>query len=100
MITDAMKNLVDEELGDIDTGYYHWKEYRDETILGIIKLYEQNKWVSVNDRLPEVDITVLVRLNDGSYELTHRKEGGFGMWSGITLHDIVTHWQPLPEFKE
>ena len=37
-----MRNLVGEYLGDIDTGYSHWGEYRDVTILGI-KLHKANK---------------------------------------------------------
>ena len=42
-ITDEMKALVDNELGDIDTGYCHWGEYRDSTIKRIIELHEQSK---------------------------------------------------------
>lgn len=43
IITDEMKALVDNELGDIDTGYCHWGEYRDSTIKRIIELHEQSK---------------------------------------------------------
>ena len=43
MITDEMRNLVDEKLGYIDYGWSKWDGYRDETIRRIIELHEQSK---------------------------------------------------------
>ena len=97
-----MRNLVDEQLGDIDTGYCHWKEYRDETILGIIKLYEQNKWVSVEDRLPAIDGFYLTDDGlcyfhfDNSLEEDEYWVYAYNPEDGSD----VTVWQTLPEFKD
>ena len=66
-VTDEMKKLVDDELGDIDIEYCHWGEYRDSTIKRIIELHEQSKpkpepvgyaWV-VNNRVKMIADTEL-----------------------------------------
>ena len=92
MITDEQIETVTELLLDSDLC--------QEDVLKALVVYEQSKWVSVKDRLPEPDKTVLIRYGDGSYDITHRKLNGLCDWSGVTLHDIVTHWQSIPEFKE
>ena len=68
-----------------------------------LEVYEQSKWVSVNDRLPELDVYVLVRYADGSCGISHvKKWNTISVWADSIWVDNenVTHWQPLPEFKE
>ena len=59
-------------------------------------------WISVKDKMPEVEQTVLCYLKDGTYNVLtlswsgtwDRVEGsGIRHWYG---HDCVTHWHPLP----
>lgn len=70
-----------------------------------------NKWISVEDRLPDNDDMVLiwpqpcygVDLHVGQYQ-KHREDGP--SWLSVTYEDhwgvlcdpiAVTHWMPLPE---
>ena len=56
-----------------------------------------NEWISVEDRLPEEDVRVLVYLDsDRSYTKidTDRLMTG-GLW--VRWFKDVTHWMPLPE---
>ena len=50
-----------------------------------------NRWISVEDRLPEERKRVLV-YNEGGITIAWRDKGE---WDDIFLN--VTHWQPLPE---
>ncbi len=72
-----------------------------------LEAYEQSKWVNVVDRLPS-DINyqeLLVKRNgiDGTFLVASINKRWWNIESGCEygkeLTDI-THWQPLPEFKE
>lgn len=96
-------------------GAKRWKEAVDEAcIIGAKALREQSstdtnvggKWISVEDRLPNTDVRVLVALiskngNKGIDDCFYSfKKNKFLLYS--TLEEIpeiiiVTHWQPLPE---
>ena len=56
---------------------------------------KQSEWISVEDRLPEEDVRVLVWLNTNrSYtkiDTDRRFEGKWVRWASD-----VTHWMPLP----
>lgn len=63
-----------------------------------------NGWISVNERLPEPGIRVLVWVSsdrwgvwaDSCVEIAERKNL-YGKWDVEGWdHDDVTHWQPLP----
>jgi hypothetical protein len=70
---------------------------------------DNNKWISVKDRLPEDGENVLVYNDDNSEDFIPYFTGYFhgGMWySSYALYEeenflevpsIVTHWMPLPE---
>lgn len=68
----------------------------------------ENKWISVNDRLPEKKGFYLVNVEDrvashqrGSVEIgecfSTVKQVNKKLQEGIKFHDYVTHWMPLPE---
>ena len=68
-----------------------------------LEAYEQSKWVKFDEHdkstYPPFNARVLVKLK-GDFGvridfMTHNKE----WYNAIRLH-YVTHWQPLPEFKE
>jgi hypothetical protein len=67
---------------------------------------EDGGWISVDDRLPDVDQDVLLLTGSGIIEGS-RTNGDYGDWNFITLNfhgcgccsgdsDEVSHWQPLP----
>ena len=59
-----------------------------------------DKWISVNDRLPEVgqsDIQCFGGYNKNCYYLGRYTEYGFhGLYSADIIV-AITHWQPLPK---
>ena len=55
-----------------------------------------NNWISVEDRLPDVDREVLINSHGFCYVTYHCGE----YWETEDLEcseDSITHWQPLPE---
>ena len=58
------------------------------------------KWISVEDRFPEMNITVIAYEPDcGMFPGELDEAGWFDLESQVFLppHQIVTHWMPLPE---
>jgi hypothetical protein len=55
---------------------------------------KQSEWISVEDRLPEIEGKYLVFTNKGGYIFAcyYYKTNSFGF-----EHWDVTHWMPLPE---
>ncbi len=91
--------------------FHHFKSERTRDI--VVKAMEtyanQSKWISVEDRLPEVDIPVLCLQSSG---FEHKIwEQMILIYDGINFVDIdeltleisegyylnITHWQYLPE---
>jgi hypothetical protein len=69
----------------------------------------QNGWISVEDRLPEYGIAVLLIISNGAmtigYLKSATKTSRYRQWQlfgdmedtlCVQEHDQVTHWQPLP----
>jgi len=54
-------------------------------------------WVSVKDKLPDDDVTVLAVLEDSTEPVWLAYHDGDG-WNDIGGGAVrVTHWQPIPE---
>lgn len=62
---------------------------------------EQSAWISVEDRLPELDKEVLVAWTDGVIGFAMRIESKYHEerwnWDPVAFGETITHWQPLPE---
>lgn len=63
---------------------------------------ERDRWISVDDRLPEPRKDVIVRIKslDGKWfgtSVDYQLEDGQWKKSGSTWKISVTHWMPLPE---
>ena len=56
-------------------------------------------WISVEDRLPEKNVPVLVWEKQG-FAYVDRLEAECAWQIASTHHAIVTHWLPLPEPPE
>ena len=60
------------------------------------------EWISVKDRLPEINIGVLVYTPrfKNTFEVFYKGDGKWEIASyrgGEILNDEVTHWMPLPQ---
>ena len=86
-----------------------WKEEIDRTeefkkgyALGIALTEAKHQWIKCSDRLPELDIAVLVICPFG--QQTAELVDGWGdgdkqwqeTWRGEQLRTDVTHWQAVP----
>jgi len=62
---------------------------------------EQSAWISVEDRLPELNKEVLVVWTDGVFGFATRIETKYHEerwnWETAALVETITHWQPLIE---
>lgn len=95
MITDEQIEIVTELLLDSDLC--------QEDVLKALEAYEQSKWISVNDSLPESGVYVLWRCTE--LDMTEEREhfritACFNNRPPKMYLVKFTHWQPLPEFKE
>jgi hypothetical protein len=104
----SLGNFMNSGRLDIDgkltetLGFPTGKEIKQEAK----EVAEDGGWISVDDRLPDVDQDVLLLTGSGIIEGS-RTNGDYGDWNFITLNfhgcgccrgdsDEVSHWQPLP----
>lgn len=63
------------------------------------------KWISVEERLPDIDAEVLIYTDEGLYDVA-QYSGGERFWTLERNPDCwvtasgVTHWMPLPELMK
>jgi len=61
----------------------------------------QSAWISVEDKLPELNKEVLVVWTDGVFGFATRIETKYHEerwnWETAALSETITHWQPLTE---
>lgn len=76
-----------------------------ERIMDIEAGYAPVKWIDVNDRLPELEETVLVLDRRGNKmvrtlrKLSSEKEPSFRP-DGLVPQKHITHWMPIPDPPE
>lgn len=98
MITDEQISIACSAYNSSDAAHSQLAAMRKA-----LEAYEQSKWISVEDRLPclpseavvSVEYIVYDNLNN---QVSHDYFTSHGEWNHYQQH--VTHWQPLPEFKE
>ena len=97
------KKLIDKFKDWIRTDYFEdWSARNfilNDIIAEINKMPKVGEWISVSERLPDVDIEVLVsckaRIAKYSYiDIDYRSKKN-GKW--VYLGEDVIAWQPLPE---
>lgn len=59
------------------------------------ELTPASDWVKCSERMPEIDVPVLVHTGSGM-EIDHTYDFGDGASFYNDLYDDVTHWMPLP----
>lgn len=56
------------------------------------------KWISVKERLPEVEADILAYIGEGSFVVCWMTHDGYWQCPAYLMDkDDVTHWMPLPE---
>lgn len=99
MITDEQVNVACNRINERHSYTVASKKAMRE----VLETFEQSKWVSVKDNLPESGIYVLWRCTE--LDMAEKREH-FRITACFNNRppkmDAVkfTHWQPLPEFKE
>lgn len=99
------KMLFDEKfVHDIAMKAFEY-EFEGKTLrewIDILKDYQSSKWISVEERLPDIDTEVLIYTNEGLYNAA-QYSGGERFWTLERNPDCwvtalgVTHWMPMPE---
>ena len=99
------KKLIDKFKDWIRTDYFEdWSARNfilNDIIAEINKMPKVGEWISVSERLPDVDIEVLVsckaRITKYSYiDIDYRSKKN-GKWAYFGEREDVIAWQPLPE---
>ena len=99
---EVLKNQLACEKEDRCEGYceecqYHKSEEDWITALNVaisaLKKQEQNRWIPVTERLPEVKQRVLAQRKDGFMEVKICIDGGHLAW----FYSGIVAWRPLPE---
>lgn len=99
-----------------ETFGYLPKKYKDGTFMsssrvdevnpqdmfeGWLARAEQDGWISVEEDLPDNDITVLTVTEEGFVYTNYLVEARGSAWDCIWKFDFtsspITHWQPLPQ---
>lgn len=95
--------FTEEKLRTYQNGFIRGAEWSDEN--------PKSQWISVDYYLPcnnwkFIDLEyknftcqVLVKCKDGAFHL-NRMTIIQGKWRWIDFEDDITHWMPIPEFKE
>jgi len=91
-----------------NSGITHWLKKQDKYVFSEEEFWElqQPQWISVKDKLPEENKTILVfdgKINLGEYRSKHHKPNskktfwGYNEdWDGGSLPIKCTHWMLLP----
>lgn len=91
------------KIGRLESQNRCFKENKESCEKRMIDLAQRMpRWISVEERLPEIDAEVLIYTNEGLYDVA-QYSGGERFWTLERNPDCwvtalgVTHWMPLPE---
>lgn len=99
-------DLFDKELEEYSDRHYDAEFYTCESIRDMLEdapTVNPYEWVSIEDRLPENDMDVLIYrggyignlMNVYTYIGDNKWMDEYGYWS-CTDNEGITHWMPLP----
>jgi hypothetical protein len=63
-----------------------------------LEAYEKSKWISVEDSLPDEEVSVLVKDKWGNVSIDEIRPLGEAIWYYDGEHKSITHWQLLPQY--
>ena len=85
-----LKADIEDEVSENTT--QHRKYIADLMIANGVTVQE---WISVKDRLPEDNTTVIVATDNGIVFQCLYAYDGWDLWEGNEVN--ITHWQPMPQ---
>ena len=66
-----------------------------------VDIAPDTKWISVKERLPEVEADILAYIGEGSFVVCWMTHDGYWQCPAYLMDkDDVTHWMPLPELPK
>lgn len=74
-----------------------WNDYVTPLQSRIKELEDQQRWIPVSERKPEVFVLVLIAGNKGTRALSCVDQSGYIDDYFLKDDEIPTHWQPLPK---
>ena len=83
-----------EQVNDSEPFYIH----QGEAIELMEEYATENDWIKCSDRLPEVNVPVLIYIGDisrNNYQINHISKYLHNQWADI-VYGTVTHWCYLP----
>ena len=83
--------IIDAKRTDPETGSF--TEYLADCLINNGVTVQE--WVSVDDRLPEENTTVIAATDKGIVFQCLYAYDGWDLWDGNEIN--ITHWQPRPE---
>lgn len=88
--TNPQTERVGDEYSRLGT-QYKWEGWQAKAA--------QSAWISVEERLPEINKEVLVAWTDGVVGRARHinDESEKQTWDIYSAYEQITHWQPLPE---
>jgi hypothetical protein len=96
------KELIDLE-GEYELTKQNFTDYVEDKQAEIAELQEENKWISVKDRLPEVEGEYLVFVQvpppraHSNAERVMITKWFFTTGFVATQHKFITHWKPITQ---
>ena len=82
--------LTPEQLTEIDKLYA-------EKCREVAELRKQQRWISVEEKLPAIKMDVLVTYENGDIQIDFIEDDGDWFWEDREEDIVVVAWMPLPE---
>lgn len=102
MTPEQIQEQAEKYIEDNYSDYYFKEMLEDIFIEGAKWMQEQEKWISVDDRLPKNFDNILCYLKNSHIVICtfHKKVKSFQVChtlKEVTDNNPVTHWMPLPQ---
>ena len=102
---DRMRSEFEQRYGkcpEVMIGRYHWERQLEIFEAGWLARGKQEEWVSVEERLPMIDVRVIAAIKGFTCEAVRNEHGWRiseqrgDMVDHCYFNSEVHHWQPLP----
>ena len=96
-VVETIKRLVKDSNYDLATPQTYG-EFRALALMAAQELEAaRSRWISMEEKLPEEGLSVIVHCSDGRVRESWMRNGFFRDAAGRHIGIRITHWMPLPE---